>query len=119
MRKSVLVVEDDDKQANLLAGTIRDFGHDAAVATEGLYAVELAARVKPQIVFVDIMLPGLSGWEVCKRIRAMPDGRNAQIFALTALANEDQKRESIQAGFDAHLVKPLGGEFLRSLLGHA
>src|SRR5688572_23783607 len=107
MRKRVLVVEDNDREASDLAGVIRDFGHDAAVATDGLYAIELAARLKPEIVFIDIMLPSLSGWEVCRRIREMPHGKNTQIFAVTKLENEEEKRESIQAGFDARIVKPL------------
>ena len=91
-------------------------GNETHVAHNGLEAIEAAANVKPEIILLDIGLPKLNGYEVCRRIREQPWGKHMVIVALTGWGHEADRRRSREAGFDHHLVKPIEVSALKKLL---
>ena len=117
----ILVVEDNDDSAEALVMLLGLAGHDAHVARSGGEALEMAAALQPQAVLLDIGLPDMSGYEVCRRLRertaAGPGGEPLLIIAVTGWAQQERDgRQSRAAGFDAHLVKPVGLQELGAVL---
>jgi PAS domain S-box-containing protein len=114
--RRILAVDDNEDAVNTLAAMLRIMGHDVQTAYDGMEAVDVAARFKPEIVLLDIGLPRLNGYEVCRRIRELPDGRNTMIVAITGWGQEEDRRRSKEAGFDQHLVKPVDPAALERLI---
>jgi two-component system, sensor histidine kinase len=114
--RQILLVEDDDNVREALRRILRLDGHRVEVARDGLEGVELALATAPEVVFIDIGLPGIDGYEVGRRIRA-GFGSRVLLVALTAHGLEEDRRRSTEAGFDAHLVKPASYEDLTRVLG--
>ncbi len=112
----VLVVDDNADSADTLAMLLRMSGHEVAVARDGYSAVDQTASFRPDLVLLDIGLPGISGYEAARRIRQLPGGPAVQLVALTGWGQEDDRRRSREAGFDQHLVKPVDFDALRNLL---
>jgi CheY-like chemotaxis protein len=102
----VLVVDDNRDAADTLAAMVRLLGHEA----EALYdpeAVEAAVgRVTPDLVFLDLGMPGRSGFDVARSLRAQPSGDAMRLVAVTGWGQAEDRRRSLDAGFDQHLVKP-------------
>jgi CheY-like chemotaxis protein len=117
--RRILAVDDNKDAVDTLAMMLRIMGHDLQTAYDGMEAVDVAAHFKPEIVLLDIGLPRLNGYEVCRRIRELPDGRNAFIVAITGWGQEEDRRRSREAGFDHHLVKPVDPQALEQLLAEA
>src|SRR5262249_52100452 len=94
-------------------------GHETRKAHDGFEAIAAAERFRPDAVLMDIGLPRLNGYEACRRIRQEPWGRDMVVVALTGWGQEDDRHLSREAGFDAHVVKPVDHdallEFLASL----
>jgi CheY-like chemotaxis protein len=103
----VLIVDDNRDAADSLAMLVEHGGHAAFVAYDGAGALEAAERERPDIVLLDIGLPQMTGHDVCREIRKAPWGRTMRVVALTGWGQEDDRRKSREAGFDAHLVKPV------------
>ncbi len=116
--REVLVVEDDDALARTLAGLLESWGHRVRVARDGPEALREAKTSPPEVVFQDIGLPGMSGVEVARRLRAEPDLRHARLVAVTG---DEGATEVLQAraGFEQLLVKPVSPRILREALGRA
>jgi len=91
-------------------------GHTVEVADDGLEAVERVPVFKPQIVFMDIGMPRMNGYEACAAMRAMPEGKDMTIIALSGWGQEEDKRRAEDAGFDRHLVKPIDGSTLLQVI---
>ena len=91
-------------------------GHDTHTAHDGLAALEAAERLRPDAVLLDIGLPGLNGYEVCRHIRQQPWGKNLVLVALTGWGKDEDRQKSAEAGFDSHLVKPVDHAVLEGLL---
>jgi signal transduction histidine kinase/DNA-binding response OmpR family regulator len=106
-RRRILIVDDNRDSAESMAALLRIDRHDVHIAHSGPAALQLAATLKPEVVFLDIGLPGMSGLEVVRRLRDMPDTARSKIIALTGYGQPDDYRRSMAAGFDQHLVKPL------------
>jgi PAS domain S-box-containing protein len=106
-KRSILVVDDNEDAAASLAMLLRMTGHEVAIAREGEEALERAATDPPDVVLLDIGLPGMNGYEVAARLRARRDRRPMRIYALTGYGQEEDRRRSAEAGFDGHLVKPV------------
>lgn len=107
MTPSVLVVDDDPFIVKLVATTLEDVaGCELAEAGDGVEAVEVAARTHPELVFLDIDMPRLDGYGVCRRLRAEPGTADATIVMLTATAGDAAEREAEDAGADRFLTKP-------------
>ena len=102
----ILVVDDNPDSADSLVMLLALEGHDAHVARDGPQALERAEALQPEAVLLDIGLPGLNGYEVCKRLRARAWGEQMAIIALTGWGQDEDRRRSASAGFDGHLVKP-------------
>ncbi len=117
--RRILVVDDNRDAAQTLATLLGLHGHEAQTAHDGIEAVEAAARYRPEVVLLDIGLPRIDGHEVCRRLRREPWGRDILIVAVTGWNQDEDRRKSSEAGFDAHVVKPVGLETLGELLGGA
>lgn len=91
-------------------------GHEVTVARDGPTAVELVVSVRPDIVLLDIGLPGMDGYEVAQRIRTLPAMEELILIALSGYGQEEDRRRSTQAGFDHHLTKPVGARALYQLI---
>jgi PAS domain S-box-containing protein len=103
----VLVVDDNQDMASGLAKLLSLLGHDVQTAYDGKTAVELALKYCPEVVLLDIGLPGMSGYEVARRLREECSCRDGLIIAITGYGQEEDIRKSKEAGFDHHLVKPI------------
>lgn len=103
----ILVVDDNRDSAESLATLLRLTGHETHTAHDGLEAVEAAARIKPDAVLLDIGLPKLNGYEVARKIREQPWGKDMVLIALTGWGQEEDRQKSNDAGFNGHLVKPV------------
>ena len=114
--RRILVVDDNRDSAESLAMLLRLFGNDVRTVQDGRLAVEMAAAYRPDVVLLDIGLPGLDGLEVCRRLRARTGEGQPLIVAMTGYGQEEDRRRSEEAGFDAHMVKPLDLEALQELL---
>ena len=109
------MVDDDIDTAQSLFLLLLDMGHDAAYATDGTAALEMARKLQPEFVLLDIGLPDLDGGEVATRLRRTPGCENAVIIALTGLGDEQRPR-MLKSGCDAFYTKPLEIELIEGLL---
>jgi signal transduction histidine kinase/ActR/RegA family two-component response regulator len=116
-RRRILVVDDNVDAADGLTEMLRSLGHDVSAAREGLAALEQARHLRPEIVFLDLAMPGIDGREVARRLRAEAGLSSTRIVAVTGFGRESDRLLSLEAGFDDHLVKPLELERLNHLLG--
>ena len=117
IKQRVLVVDDNYDSADSLAILLRFMGHEVRTAFDGLQAVDAALDFHPSVMLLDIGLPKLNGYEVARRIRAQPDGEKIKLVAVTGWSQDEDIRRSKEAGFDLHMVKPVGIVALRKLLG--
>jgi CheY-like chemotaxis protein len=113
---AVLVVEDDRNAADALCLLLADWGHRPLAACDAATAWEAALAARPEVVLLDIGLPGVSGWELARRLRGEPGLDGAVVVAVTGHGSDADRRESAAAGIDHHLVKPVEPERLRRLL---
>lgn len=119
-RCRILIVDDNADTAASLAMLLELGNHETHTAHDGLEALRAAERLQPDVVLLDLQLPELDGYEVCRRIRRRPWARNVTLIALTGLGQEKDRRRSHEAGFDAHLVKPPDyTEITRLLMSHS
>ena len=107
-RRRLLVVDDHRESADTLAMLLTVMGHEVETAYEGSAAIELAARTKPDAVLLDIGLPVMNGYEVARALRNSMDGSRLVLIAVSGYGQDDDRRRSREAGFDHHLVKPVG-----------
>jgi CheY-like chemotaxis protein len=112
----VLVVDDNVDSAEAMTASLRIEGHDADVAYDGETAIEKARRSKPDAVLLDIGLPGLSGLEVARALRTLPETRHALLIALSGYGQMEDRERSLAAGLDHHLTKPIDPRALSPLL---
>ena len=105
--RRILVVDDNVDGATMLGMMLSLSGHDTRTAFTGPEALETATWFNPEVVFLDIGLPGMDGYEVAQRIRADPRLKDIVLVALTGWGSEDDRRRSKNAGFDEHLTKPV------------
>jgi CheY-like chemotaxis protein len=104
---SVLIVDDDPFIRKLVATTLEDVaGFELTEAADGREALEVARSEAPQLVFLDIDMPEVDGYEACRRLRAQPQTAEATIVMLTAAAGNEAEREAEEAGADLFLTKP-------------
>jgi PAS domain S-box-containing protein len=117
-RLRILVVDDNRDGAESFALMLGLDGHDVCVAHDGPAALQLAPNHRPDVAFLDIGMPGMDGYELCRRLRALPAFAQVLLVALTGWGQEADRRRSSEAGFDRHLVKPVDPQSLRRLLTH-
>jgi PAS domain S-box-containing protein len=114
--RRILVADDNRDSAESLAMLLELTGHETRTAHDGLAAVAAAEAFRPDVLLCDIGMPKLNGYEVACRIRDQPWGRGMVLVALTGWGQEEDRRKSQEAGFDAHLVKPVDHAALAKLL---
>ena len=114
--RRVLVVDDNVDSAESLAMLLRLGGHEIETAYDGVQAVESAERFRPDLVLLDIGLPRMDGYDAAVRIRQNANGRELVLVAVTGWGQEEDRRRTREAGFDAHLTKPVDMAALARLL---
>ena len=114
--RRILVVDDNQDSAASLAMLLELGGSETFIANDGVEALEVAARVRPDVVLLDLGLPGLNGYEVARRIREQPWGGTMVLVAVSGWSQAEARRESTEAGFDEHLVKPVDHAVLMRVL---
>ncbi len=113
----ILIVDDNHDSADMVATLLQLAGHETFTAHDGLAAVEMAARLDPDVILLDIGLPILNGYEAARRIRERQGQRRRPLLiALTGWGQDEDRRRSGEAGFDAHVVKPVDDAALGDLL---
>lgn len=115
-QQTVLIVDDNRDSADSLAMLMEITGNKTYMAHDGIEAVAAVEKYRPEVVLLDIGLPGLDGHEVCRRVREQPWGKDIIVIALTGWGQEDDRRKSEEAGFNGHLVKPVDYDKLLELL---
>ena len=116
VRQRILVVDDNIDAAETMVMLLDFSGHDARAAFGGQQALDVVAAFRPDVVFLDIGLPGMNGYEVARRLQASPATASAKLIALTGWGTEEDIRKSKMAGFHAHLTKPIDPEAVDALL---
>ncbi len=106
-KRRILVVDDNVDSARSMALLLQAFGHDATTANDGQEALDAAEGDPPDAIVLDLGMPGLDGYEVARRLRERPWGKNVLLIALTGWGQQEARERSKTAGFDAHLVKPV------------
>jgi CheY-like chemotaxis protein len=117
--RRVLVVDDNVDAAELLGEVLEMDGHQVTVVHDGMAALERMGAEDPEVIFLDIGLPGMDGYEVARRIRERSDGTGPRLVAVTGYGQASDRQRSREAGFDAHLVKPVELERVRELVADA
>jgi PAS domain S-box-containing protein len=115
-RRSVLLVDDNQSFATAMAGLLRAMGHDVQVIFDGAAAVAMVEALRPEVVLLDIALPGKRGYDIAREIRAEPELADTLLIAMTGYGQEGDRREARSAGFDHHLTKPVDQRALEALL---
>jgi PAS domain S-box-containing protein len=116
-RRRILVVDDNPEVADSFAYLLASWGQEVRTVSSGETALTEASTFRPQIMFIDIGLPGLSGHETAKKLRGMPELEGVILIAVTGYGQNEDRRRSLEAGFDQHWVKPFRPELLTDLLG--
>jgi CheY-like chemotaxis protein len=113
----ILVVDDSTDGAEMLAAALTTKGYETRVAFDGPQALRIAAEFHPAIIFVDIGLPVMDGYELATCLRALPELSGIRLFALTGYGQESDRQRTREAGFDHHFTKPIALDAIESVLG--
>jgi signal transduction histidine kinase len=112
----ILVVDDNADAAEAMALMLRMSGHEVELAFDGVEALRVAEAFTPDVVLLDLGMPRLNGFDTARTMRAQPWGRDIRLIALTGWGQPKDRHETLEAGFNAHLVKPVGHEELVAAL---
>jgi CheY-like chemotaxis protein len=115
MSRRILVVEDHADAGDALAALLGGDGHTVEVAKSGAQALELARRFRPDVALIDIGLPGMDGYELARRLRALEEAPR-HLVALTGYGQARDRQRTREAGFEVHLVKPVDPDDLNQIL---
>ncbi len=109
---TILVVEDNPKNLKLVRAVLEYSGYDVIEATTGEEGVRLAREVSPDLILMDLQLPGIDGAEALRQIRSATDGPGVPVVAVTAFAMSDDRERAFASGFDGYLEKPISARSL-------
>jgi CheY-like chemotaxis protein len=115
--KRICVIDDNVDGAASLGMYLEMLGHDVKVFHSGPEALEVIKDTLPEVIFLDIGLPGMTGYEVAKTIRSLPHGNEPFVAAVTGWGTDDDRRKTAEAGCDAHLTKPIDLGEVERILG--
>jgi len=118
-RQRVLIVDDNVDTADSMAILLTTMGHEVRAAYNGASAVETAEHFRPDVVLLDLGMPGLNGYETAHYIREEAWGKDTVVVAVTGWGSHADHQRSLDAGFDYHLTKPVDPEVLRKLVAAA
>ena len=114
--RRVLIIEDNDDTRQMLHAALELSGHVVREARDGATGLALAGEARPDVALIDIGLPDFDGYEVARRLRAAPEGRRMGLIALTGYGQAEDQQRAYDAGFDAHLTKPVAPEQLKHVM---
>lgn len=114
--RRIFHIDDDPDMVHTLAALLVDMGHAVGFTTDSSKAVDLARKFRPEIILMDIGMPRLNGYELCKTFRATSLFAGVIIVAISAYGGDADRAKSRQAGFDAHIQKPVDIHVLHSIL---
>ena len=114
--KRVLIVDDNVDACESIAMILRISGHDVRCVYDGPSVLQTAVSYRPDVVILDIGLPGMSGYEVARRLRQLPEIKHTPLVAVTGYGRDDDRRRSREAGFDYHLIKPIDPDDLQAIV---
>jgi PAS domain S-box-containing protein len=117
--RRILVVDDNEDAALMLADLLDAHGHEIRTAFDGPSALRIADEFRPEIAVLDIGLPFMDGYELAQRLRASPSTQGVRLIALTGYGQDSDRARSLDAGFQAHLAKPVAIETLVKLVEHS
>ena len=115
-RERVLIVDDNEDASATMARLLEMVGFRVRTVPDGVSALELVRSFRPDTVLLDIGLPGMNGYDVCRALRALADLDSMTVIAVTGYGQADDRRRTREAGFDFHLVKPVTVEEIRKIL---
>lgn len=115
-RRRILVVDDNQDSAESLGMLIELLGNDVRTASDGLSALRIASEFRPGVAFLDIGLPGMSGYELARRLRALADRPKITLVAVTGWSDPEARARAFEAGFEDLVVKPMDIEVLKRIL---
>ena len=116
MREKILIVEDNPRNMRLIEMTLRSDDYTLLKANDGETALDIAAREQPDLILMDIRLPGMNGLDVTKKLRKIPAFSNTPIIGLTAHAMKGDKEKVLDSGCDAYLSKPINTRELPGII---
>ena len=106
MARKILIIEDDISTSQFLSYTMEHEGYQAIIALDGIDGLKKALAEKPDLIILDIMLPGLDGFELCHRLRAYPATADMPVLILSAKAQDADKSAAFKVGANYYIVKP-------------
>jgi two-component system CheB/CheR fusion protein len=118
-KRRILVVEDNPDSAEAMVMLLRHLGHEVAMVGDGKLAVGVARQFEPDVILLDIGLPGIDGYELARLLRANEITRRAQMIAITGYGQPSDRERAVAAGFDQHLVKPVDPTRLAAAVNEA
>jgi CheY-like chemotaxis protein len=119
VRSRAVIIDDNRDAATTMSMFVEELGGSAVTAHDGASGLAAIETFHPDIVFMDIGMPGLDGYEVCRRIRQMPSQQHVVLVAVTGWGQAQDKRRALDVGFDAHLTKPVDPDAVAQLLAGA
>jgi CheY-like chemotaxis protein len=114
--RRILVVDDNRDSADSLGMLLKFLGAEVHLAYDGPTALDAIQRYRPSVILLDIGMPMMNGYEVARRVRALPQGKDMILVALTGWGQDEDRQRSQDAGFDHHLVKPIDIRALQAVL---
>ena len=114
--REILVVDDDLDSAHMFAALLRQLGHAVEYVTSPQAVLDIARRMKPWLIFLDIGMPGPNGWELAPVLRRELGHDAVRLVAVSGYGDPEHHKRSREAGFDAHVQKPVDIELLQSIL---
>src|SRR5208283_4110513 len=113
---NILIVDDVQPIAFIVATLLRSYGQDVRTAGSGAVALAMIEEEKPELMFSDISMPEMNGYELAQEIRRRPEWNDIYLVAVSGYGQESDKKEATDAGFNSHVVKPIGRDDLERLL---
>jgi two-component system, cell cycle response regulator DivK len=113
----VLVIEDNEKNRYLISFILKGAGYTVIEAVTGEEGVETALRERPDLILMDIQLPGIDGYETTRRIRASPEGTKVPVIALTSYAMTGDRERALAAGCTGYVEKPINPDTILDEIG--
>ena len=110
------MVDDNEAAAKTIGWMLEMYDHDVRLAHNGPTAIEIAKAYLPDVVLLDIGLPGMNGYEICQAMKSMPEFKDSVFIAQTGWGQKEHRQRSHEAGFKYHLVKPVDAILLQNIL---
>jgi len=119
MKRKILYIEDNEQNLYLVTFILEKHGHEVHAATDGREGIDLAARIRPDLILLDIQLPRMDGYAVARQLRTNPDLATVPIVAVTSYAMAGDREKAINAGCDGYIEKPINPDtFLAQVEQH-